>query len=108
MIIYRFKCICGAEYVGRSTRSLVHRAKEHIPKWLLEGKVRPRSQLPPNSAVTKHLLDCEQANLNRDNFNIIKRCANIAELFITEAVAIKFINPSLCVQKDLMHNCRLL
>lgn len=37
MIIYYFKCTCGATYAGRTTRQLSKRIKEHNPSWLRHG-----------------------------------------------------------------------
>ena len=101
-VIYRFVCSCSSMYIGRTSRSLKERAKEHVPKWVLDGKQHPpRSTSLPESAVTRHLLNngCSLLNV-RDRFQVIMRCKSKYLLKINEALLIKTIGPDLCVQKQ--------
>ena len=43
-LIYEFKCSCGSRYLGRTERRLLVRIGEHLPKWLMMGRLTgPRS-----------------------------------------------------------------
>ena len=107
LVVYNYRCACGASYVGRTERTLEQRMKEHIPKWCAAGKSRPRSQQPPSSSITHHHLTCPQT-ASRDNFRVVKFCRTALELRISEAVLIRLTRPSLCVQKDFTYTCDLL
>ena len=52
-LVYKFTCDCGAVYIGRTNRRLETRVREHLPKWLIEGKGGRA-----NSAITSHVLEC--------------------------------------------------
>ena len=95
-VIYQFRCGCGSAYIGRTSRRLAVRSKEHIPKWLLQGQVRQ-----PRSAITSHLLecDCDRPAL-RDRFSVVSRARSDRLLRILEALFIKRFKPNLCTQKD--------
>ena len=104
-VVYHFQCACEREnYVGRTELPLGDRIRQHLPKWLLQGKKqRPRSDRQPNSAITRHALCCV-AN-NGDNnlvscFKIIHKAKNAFLLKILEALEIKRRKPTLCVQKE--------
>jgi hypothetical protein len=105
-VIYQYLCSqCSVSYIGRTTRRLSQRIKEHCPAWLGKGCTK---QI--RSSILAHLVDsCHPVNKNTD-FSVIYRvpvsqskwlrqkCLNIAE-----AVAIRLHNPMLCVQKQLAH-----
>lgn len=102
-VIYSFNCSCGAAYIGRTSRSLAVRSREHVPKWLLDGRTGKS-----NSAITDHLKTC---NFDRtsvfSNFSIVCRCRHDRLLRILEALFIKRDQPLLCRQKDHVINLRL-
>ena len=50
MLVYQFTCSCAAEYIGRTTRQLKARIKEHNPAWLRSGE-----QKSIRSTVVAHL-----------------------------------------------------
>ncbi len=102
-IVYSFLCSCGAAYIGRTARSLKTRSREHIPKWLLEGRSGRC-----NSAVTAHLQQCDfDPETIRDKFSIVCRCRHERIMRITEALFIQRDRPMLCRQKDHVINLRL-
>ncbi|VDM03673.1 unnamed protein product [Schistocephalus solidus] len=52
MCSYSFTCSCGVGYIGRTSRRLSKRIKEHIPAWLSKGEVKSIK-----SAILAHLVD---------------------------------------------------
>ena len=53
--IYSFTCSCRADYIGRTTRRLLDRAREHHPAWLNSGISRvARSAIASHLAETNH------------------------------------------------------
>jgi hypothetical protein len=61
MLIYSFSCSCSQEYVGRTTRRLSTRIKEHQPAWLRTGE-----QKTITSAIVSHLVHTDhKVNTNK-------------------------------------------
>lgn len=103
-VIYSFCCGCGtAAYIGRTSRSLQERSREHVPRWLERGQ-----QGRCNSSITEHLLacDCDRTALH-SRFTVLARCRNDLILRITEAMYIKQRRPNLCKQKEHVLDLRL-
>lgn len=99
--IYKFVCTCGSKYIGRTNRCLGVRAKEHVPKWILDGHCRPpRSRELPQSAIARHLLTCGCYVNARENFSVLFSSRHFNILRSLEALAIKRFAPDLCVHKD--------
>ena len=95
-LVYQFICDCGAVYIGRTSRRLETRVREHLPKWLIEGRSGRA-----NSAITSHLLECNclRGSL-REKFSIVFHARNDRLLRILEALTIKNFKPVLCRQKE--------
>lgn len=101
-IVYQFTCNCGDSYVGRTERWLAKRVDEHLPKWLMEDKVR-RSTTAPASAVTRHTMTCAAFDKNWQNiafFQPLVRARHPLMLPFLEATMIASLRPVLCVQKQ--------
>ena len=96
-IIYSFRCGCRtASYIGRTSRTLAERVKEHVPKWLEMG--RPGTA---NSSIADHLLACNSCPpAPRDQFTIVAQGRHFRILRIMEALFIRRDQPSLCKQKN--------
>ncbi|CAH8579694.1 unnamed protein product [Dicrocoelium dendriticum] len=101
MLVYLYSCSCGVRYVGRTTRRLSHRIREHIPKWFYKGEARSS-----NSSILSHLLECSHAGTEND-FRVIytvperfTRGFRMHLLSIAEAIYIRHLKPELCVQKQ--------
>ena len=109
MCIYNFTCICDARYIGRTTRQLSKRIKEHHPAALSKGTVKSI-----NSSILQHLVDsCHQVDPNQA-FNImyqippnLPKCVRTKILFIAESIAIKIHKPDSCKQKQLINTLNL-
>ena len=109
MVVYSFICSCTAEYVGRTTRQLKSRMKEHLPAWLRTGE--PKSI---RSSIVSHLVDTGHVIDPTSAFSIIFQAPrnlprSIRSRYITtaEAVAIRQRNPALCNQKRFVQALRL-
>ena len=107
--IYSFACSCGAGYIGKTTRRLVDRVKEHYPIWLQEGRLGS-----VNSSVTEHLLHSGHAIDHSQAFKPIyrvptrlPRMTRCRLLSIAEAIAIRLSQPKLCAQKQYVHTLGL-
>jgi hypothetical protein len=96
-IIYEFDCVCGCKYIGRSERNLSVRLREHLPQWLLKGENRT-----PRSSIGKHLLDTGHHIIPDQAFRVINQQRTGRLLRIAEAVAIRRLQPVLCVQKEMV------
>ena len=105
MLVYSFSCSCTEEYIGRTTRQLSTRAKEHTPNWLKTGD---RKSI--RSAVVAHLVDSGHL-INPDTaFSVIYRAPRDLPrsiqarlISVAESIAIRIKNPVLCKQKTLIH-----
>ena len=100
--VYSFVCSCGASYIGRTTRRLSDRIREHHPAWLNKGLNRKTT----SSAILCHLVDFNHTVNINDSFSIIYRIPNYRSrrtrfrlLSTAEAVSIRLHNPELCSQK---------
>ena len=101
MLVYQFTCSCAAEYIGRTTRQLKVRIKEHHPAWLRSG-----DQKSIRSAIVAHLADSGHTINPDESFRIIYKAPYNAPRSIqtrlistAEAVAIRLHDPVLCRQK---------
>ena len=108
MVTYSFTCTCSASYVGRTTRRLSQRIKEHKPAWLRTGCLKTLT-----SAIVAHLAETGH-QVDNDSFKVIHRVppnrpksVRQRQLAISEAVAIRLLNPSLCAQKRLVKALQL-
>ena len=109
MVVYSFLCSCAAEYVGRTTRQLKIRIREHHPRWLQTGE-----QKSIRSSVISHLVESGHVIDPLSAFSIIFRAplnlpGPIRSRYIrtAEAVAIRLRDPMLCNQKQFVQTLRL-
>ena len=99
--IFEFNCSCGASYIGRCSRNLVFRVREHLPVWLNKGAVKTI-----NSSILDHLVQTGHKADTDKSFSIIYRVPNKLTkasryriLQIAEAIAIRLKQPELSTQK---------
>jgi hypothetical protein len=109
MIVYSFSCCCAAEYIGRTTRQLGKRVKEHHPVWLQSGNRKTIT-----SAIVGHLADSGHRVDPSMAFRVLyKAPRNLPKsvqkghIAAAEAVAIRLRNPILCCQKRFVQTLRL-
>ena len=92
-VIYEFICPCGARYVGKSERCLHIRRAEHVPKWVQNSNSRPKSNKVAQSAVTRHLTECERKSDvladTEKGFKVLRSLKNRLQLNVAESVTIK-------------------
>ena len=118
-VLYFFECRhCESRYVGKTTRHLSDRIKQHVPKHLVEPpqeeKKRGHGRPPKNltkpaaeryqSAIACHLAGnerCLQA-FSCDQFSVLSRAWSACQLHVLEAIFIQRLKPSLCGQKSFM------
>ncbi|MES9973352.1 MAG: reverse transcriptase domain-containing protein [Candidatus Thiodiazotropha sp.] len=109
MCIYQFTCSCGARYIGRTTRQLSKRAREHLPAWFSKGLNKSI-----NSSILLHLMETGHAVDKTRNFRIIYHVPLCSSRFVqsrilntAEAVAIRLNKPELCKQKRFVQSLSL-
>ena len=103
MLLYKFRCQCGSEYIGQTTRRLCKRIREHVPNWFLRGEVRENV----SSAILQHLIT-QKHPINEQDFSILYRVPQMPYkslrrrvLSIAESISIRIADPNLCRQKRL-------
>ena len=100
-VVYLYKCSCNATYVGRTSRNLIDRMKEHLPAFLFKCLNSSKSSL---SHICSHLLDSPNCITSRSDmftrFSILAHASNYIQLQYLEAIWIKRLKPVLCVQKQ--------
>ena len=108
--VYSFKCSCGTSYIGRTTRRLSERVREHHPVWLSNGQTRKTNY----SAILNHLIEFNHSVDIKSSFRIVFRIPNHKSrpvkcrlLAISEAICIRLCNPELCSQKHFVRTLTL-
>ena len=132
-VIYKFTCNhCESEYIGKSTRRLIDRVKEHVPRTIRNppppqpDHVKPKDQIHnlrkrktakkqppvpsyPITAVRLHLLENPTcANAYTDEcFKIIGQAKSPYRLSVLEAMNINCSKPILCRNKEFVYHAKL-
>ena len=120
-IIYEYKCHCDSRYVGRTSRRLHDRIKQHVPQWLRQ-QLTCRSRFQPprsckrndtkpacDSAIGQHLLESDQCALNYENkrFLILATKRSSFHLNLLEGACIKTQRTVSCRQKEFVYTFQL-
>ena len=107
--VYSFSCSCGSRYIGRTSRRLSQRIKEHHPAWLGSSV-----QTTITSGIVAHLADSNHVVDVNSAFSPIYRVSGrytrwvkLQMLSAAEAIAIRLINPDLCSQKRFVQSLSL-
>ena len=100
-IIYKFSCMCGGTYIGKTQRTLNTRVKEHVPRYITTDSPDSISKRRPASSIARHLIQCQHKDsADISSFEVLAQGRSYSHLGILEALFIKRHNPSICVQKD--------
>ncbi len=94
-VIYQFTCDgCKAIYFGKTRRHLGIRVAEHLGVSALTGK---RLQVPQDSAIYEHCLQCSRSNRNPDfsDFSVVCTGETDLQLCIAETLHISKDKPLL-------------
>ena len=97
--IYKYKCQCDSQYVGRTSQRLQDRIKQHVPQWLRQQLTCPPRSQPYRAceqndttpdcdfAIDQHLLENDQCALNYHNkrFSILATARSSFHLDLLEA-----------------------
>ena len=120
MVVYHFQCHCGNDYVGKTSRRLIERIKEHVPPCARKYFANPEGKYSDNttllnaskrSSVTKHLLDNYQTcgkEYGDERFSILRSCPTEFQLTVCEAVLITTMEPTLCIQREFDYTTSLI
>ena len=107
--VYSFECSCGASYIGRTTRRLSERIREHMPSNLSKCLNNTNA-----SSIAMHLAETNHQADQRNVFNVVQRIRPSQTklvkqrlLSITEAICIRLRNPDLCAQKRFVRSITL-
>jgi hypothetical protein len=114
-ILYLFQCRCSATYVGLTERQLKFRISEHIPAWVKnhvtqhngQSREPTRTHKLPASAIARHLLETNHQVDPSNSFRVIHTSSNSRRLHYAEIIAIRKLQPPLCVQKNLFYTTKL-
>ena len=107
--VYSFECSCGASYIGRTSRRLSERIREHIPTNL--SRCLNNTSV---SSIAMHLAESNHQVNQREAFKIVQRIrpsqskfVKLRLLSIAEAICIRLRNPDLCAQKRFVRSITL-
>ena len=107
--VYSFICSCGARYIGRTTRHLSVRIREHHPAWLSSGVNKSiKSSILAHLVDTNHTVDVNHAfrpiyQVRIGQSKLIRHRI----LATAEAVGIRLFDPPLCAQKQFVQTLKL-
>nr|CAH8855840.1 unnamed protein product [Trichobilharzia regenti] len=100
--VYKFTCICGSKYIGRTERRASIWLSEHILR-----NLRLKGSRYLQSAITRHLVDTGHFVEISKSFKILDIQRTVNLLRFVEASAIKRHRPNLCTQKESVVNLSL-
>ena len=113
MVVYQYVCRCDCRYVGRTSKRLQDRIKQHITK-AIRNQAQPNRDLfqsnhTSTSAIGQHLLNNEKcASYCDDNqFSTLAKGRTLFHLSTLEATFIKILQHELCRQKEFVYTLKL-
>lgn len=111
-VIYKFKCHCDGEYIGRTSARFHVRRDQHVTlgvrKWInsnFNGR-RPTGDL---TAIGQHLVDNPECAKHFDDemFTVLARGRTPFHLSVLESLYIRTRNPVFCRQKQYVYKTNL-
>ena len=99
-LIHKFTCRCNSTYIGMTYQRLEVRVRQHIPRYLLSGRLTSGHSQAMDSAVGEHLLTINncRTRYEDDCFSVLHRARNKFHFKFLEAIYISMNRPSLCWQ----------
>ena len=102
-VIYKYKCSCGSDYVGRTSNRLDLRIRRYLPGRILNLRlIRVQLANTSGSSIAEHMINSREcaADFNVDRFSILSRSHSLFHLKVLETVYVRYLQPSLCKQRD--------
>ena len=103
LVIYKYTCSCGSDYIGRTSNRLDLRIKQHFPACILNLELK-RSQLVniSGSSIEDHMINSRGcvADFDVNRFSIVSRSHLLYHLKALETLYVRSRQPSLCKQRD--------
>ena len=98
--IYKLVCRCSSTYIGRTCQRLEVRVRQHIPRFLLSGRLTSGHSQAIDSAIGEHLLTINSCitSYEDDCFSVLHRARDKSHFKVLEAIYISLNRPSLCRQ----------
>ena len=116
-VVYTFQCCCEINYIDQTSRHLITRIKQHVPKCVenfiqnpVELKSTAIKKAMNRSVISAHLVNnptCGKS-YNESRFSILRKCFNKYDLIKLETILIKINKPKFNKQKDLDYVVSLL
>ena len=101
--IYKYTCSCSSDYIGRTSNQLDLHFKQYLPARILNLEIK-RGQLvnTSGSSIADHMINNREcvADFNVDPFSILSRSPSLYYLKVLETLYVRFLQPSLCKQRD--------
>ena len=99
-LIYKFICRCSSTYIGMTCQRLEVRVRQHIPRFLLSGRLTSGHSLAMDYAIREHVLTINSCRTiyEDDCFSFLHRAWDKSHLKVLEGIYISMNRPSLCRQ----------
>ena len=99
-LIHKFVCRCSSTYIGMTCQRLKVKVRQHIPRFLLLGRLTSGHSQALESAIGVHLLTTNscRTSYEDDCFSVLHRARDKSHLKFLEAIYISMNRPSLCRQ----------
>ena len=96
-LIYIFVCWCNTTYIGMTCQRLEVRVRQHIPRFLLSGRLTSGHSQAIDSAIGEHLLTINscRTSYEDDCFSVLHRARDKFHLKFLEAIYISRNRPYL-------------
>ena len=101
-VIYKYVCHCDSVYVGKTTRQLRQRVKDHVPRTFLNRTGDPQLKTAVGQHLGKNAVCRDKYDDGR--FGILTKGRNQFHLDVLEALFIQTLKPNLCLQKERVYN----
>ena len=94
-LIYNFVCQCNSTYISMASQRLEVSVRQHVPRFLLSGRLTSEHSQAMDSAIGEHLLtinSCRTSNED-DCFSVQHRARDRSHLEVLEVIYISMNRP---------------